>query len=159
MKSDYTTLMNIGPILQNPGRVLLHIVMVGLLSQVTDSTIANAVNVSMGNENRNGSVVNVVTVVNESVCVENAVYESVSVGEHGHEHGEWERRVRGLRGEREQHGCGPCDEQGKRARDRRGQCGYEQVYVEEIFSKIGLGLAIPQPESCATPKSMWRKWA
>ena len=71
--------MNIGPILQNPGRVLLHIVMVGLLSQVTDSTIANAVNVSMGNENRNGSVVNVVTVVNESVCVENAVYESVSV--------------------------------------------------------------------------------
>jgi hypothetical protein len=31
--------------------------------------------------------------------------------------------------------------------------------VEEIFSKIGLGLAIPQPESCATPKSMWRKWA
>ena len=66
--------MNIGPILQNPGRVLLHIVMVGLLSQVTDSTIANAVNVSMGNENRNGSVVNVVTVVNESCATPKSMW-------------------------------------------------------------------------------------
>jgi hypothetical protein len=81
--------MNIGSILQNPGMVLLHIFMVGLLSQVTDSTIANVVNVSVVKENKNGSMVNAVTMVNEcvcvknavneSVCVENAVYESVSV--------------------------------------------------------------------------------
>ena len=58
------TLMNIGPILQNPGRVLLHIVMMWLLSQVTESMIANGMNVSVVNENKNGSVVNGVNVVN-----------------------------------------------------------------------------------------------
>jgi hypothetical protein len=51
----------------------------GLLSQVTDSMIANVETMSVVNENMNGSVVNAVTVVNERMCVENAVYESVSV--------------------------------------------------------------------------------
>ena len=77
------TLMNIGPILQNHGRVLLHIYMVGLLSQVMNSTIVSAVSVSMVKENKNGSVVNesvcVKNAVNMSACVENMVYESVSV--------------------------------------------------------------------------------
>jgi hypothetical protein len=41
--------------------------MMGLLSQVTDSTIANVMNRSVVNENKNGSVVNGVTVVNESM--------------------------------------------------------------------------------------------
>jgi hypothetical protein len=71
--------MNIGPILQNPGRVLLHIFMVGLLSQVMNSTIVNVVNVSVVKEKKNASVVNAVTVVNENVCVKNAVNESVCV--------------------------------------------------------------------------------
>jgi hypothetical protein len=34
-------LMKIGPILQNPGRVLLHIIMVGLLSQVMNNANMN----------------------------------------------------------------------------------------------------------------------
>jgi hypothetical protein len=37
-------LMKIGPMQKNPGRVMLHIVMVGLLSQVMDNTIVNVVN-------------------------------------------------------------------------------------------------------------------
>ena len=56
--------MNIWPNLQNPGRVLLHIVMMWLLSQVKESMIANGMNVSVVNENKNGSVVNGVNVVN-----------------------------------------------------------------------------------------------
>jgi hypothetical protein len=37
-------LMQIGPISQIPGRVLLHIVMVGLLSQVMNNANVNVVN-------------------------------------------------------------------------------------------------------------------
>ena len=38
-----------GPFYKSPGRVLLHIVMVGLLSQVMDKTIVNVGNVSVVN--------------------------------------------------------------------------------------------------------------
>ena len=69
--------MKIGPILRNPGRVLLHIVMVGLLSQVMNNTNVNVVN--MVNENVNVENKNV-NVVNENVYVGNAVNENVYVG-------------------------------------------------------------------------------
>jgi hypothetical protein len=36
--------MKIGPMIQNPGGVLCHIFMMGLLSQVTDNAIGNVVN-------------------------------------------------------------------------------------------------------------------
>jgi hypothetical protein len=65
--------MNIGPILQNPGRVLLHIVMVGLRSQVMNSMIVsvNVVNENVNVKNKNVNVenknMNVVNLVNENV--------------------------------------------------------------------------------------------
>ena len=58
--------MNIGPILQNPGRVLLHIIMVGLLSQVMNNTIVNVVNENVNVENKYVNMVNV-DVENENV--------------------------------------------------------------------------------------------
>jgi hypothetical protein len=60
-------LMKIGPMLKNSGRVLLHIVMVGLLSQVMDNTIVNVVNENVVNENMN--VVNVVYLVKDNMGV------------------------------------------------------------------------------------------
>jgi hypothetical protein len=39
--------MKIGPMIQNPGSVLCHIFMVGLLSQVMDNAIGNVVNVNV----------------------------------------------------------------------------------------------------------------
>jgi hypothetical protein len=53
--------MKIGPMIQNPGRVLLHIFMVGLLRQVMDNKIVNVVNMNVVNVN--------VNVVNENVNV------------------------------------------------------------------------------------------
>jgi hypothetical protein len=49
-------LMKIGPILQNPGRVLLHIVRVGLLSQVMNNTNVNVVNENVNVENKNAEL-------------------------------------------------------------------------------------------------------
>jgi hypothetical protein len=61
--------MKMGPFCKSPGRVLLHIVMMGLLSQVMDKANVNVVNgnvvkenMNVGNQNMN--VVNVVYVVN-----------------------------------------------------------------------------------------------
>jgi hypothetical protein len=42
--------MKIGPMIQNSGRVLFHIFMVGLLSQVMDNAIVNGVNVNVVND-------------------------------------------------------------------------------------------------------------
>jgi hypothetical protein len=61
--------MKMGPFCKSPGRVLLHIIMVGLLSQVMDKANMNVVNGNVVNENmnvknQNMNVVNVVYVVN-----------------------------------------------------------------------------------------------
>jgi hypothetical protein len=65
--------MKIGPMLQNPGRVLCRIFMMGLLSQVMDNAIVNVVNVNVVNVNVvNVNVVNV-NVVNVNVVNVNVV--------------------------------------------------------------------------------------
>jgi hypothetical protein len=71
-------LMKIGPILQNPGRVLLHIVMVGLLSQVMNNANVNVVNENMNVVNKNVNVVNE-NVSRGNVNVVNGVDEDYAV--------------------------------------------------------------------------------
>ena len=59
-----------GPFCKSPGRVLLHIVMVGLLSQVMDKANVNVVDGNVVNENMNvENVVYVVNVVKDNVGV------------------------------------------------------------------------------------------
>jgi hypothetical protein len=61
--------MKMGPFCKSPGRVLLHIVMSGFLSQVMDKANGNVVNENMNVENQNMNVVHVVNVVKDNVGV------------------------------------------------------------------------------------------
>jgi hypothetical protein len=85
--------MKIGPMIQNPGRVLCYIFMMGLLSQVMDNVIVNMVNVNMmkakdssiltGGKTQSVSSqvmeVNVVNEVNPGQVLQNQVVDDVNV--------------------------------------------------------------------------------